>query len=292
MRVPDIYIIGAQKSGTTTLYDWLAQHPQIYSHPLAKDYPYFSDDCIHNDGARIFYSFSKDAPSNLMVLGGDANAMYASLGPQRMKQTMPNARLIAILRHPVQRAYSAYCHAVERLMEVRPLEQAIRDELQGIRYDPLDALRRDYLAHGQYAHQLKRIYKFFSSHQVKVVIFEEFKEEPLDVLRDVYRFIGVSDDFVPDLEIRNQTMGGFRSAMLTKIVHGRPSSSLVRKMGRSVIPFAARQYIRRGINKINHVERSKPVFSQCVKEIMMHFYEESIVELEVLLERRIALWRC
>lgn len=291
MRVPDIYIIGAQKSGTTTLYDWLAQHPQIYGHPLAKDYPYFSDDCIHDDDARIFYSFSKDAPINLKVLGGDANAMYASLGPRRMKQTMPNARLIAILRHPVQRAYSAYCHAVERLMEVRPLEQAIREELEGIDYNPVDALRRDYLAHGHYARQLRTVFHYFPQEQVKVVLLEELKHEPLRVLDDLFSWLGVVQGFVPDMSIKNETQGGVRYKWLARLAHFRPDNFWVRDIGKVLVPYSLRTSIRRKLVELNRVPAPKPEFHDALRQCLIEYYRDEVSDLERLLSMDLATWK-
>ncbi len=291
MRVPDIYIIGAQKSGTTTLYDWLAQHPQIYSHPLAKDYPYFSDDCTHNDGARIFYSFSKDAPSNLMVLGGDVNAMYASLGPQRMKQTMPNARLIAILREPVARAYSAYCYAVERLLESRSFEQAIEDELRDYRYEPRDGAQRDYLAHGYYARQLRTVFRYFSKEQVKVMLFEEFKREPLRVLDDLFSWLGVEQGFVPDMSIKNKTQGGARYKWLASLAQFRPANPIIRDIGKVLVPYSPRTTIRRKLVEWNRVPAPKPEFPDVLRQRLREYYQDEIADLERLLGMDVAAWK-
>lgn len=290
IRVPDIYIIGAQKSGTTTLYDWLSQHPEIYAHPLAKDYSYFSDDKTYNDGLGLFYFFSRGAHDHQIVLGGEANSMYAPPGPQRMREIMPSSRLIAILRNPVDRAFSAYCHAVERVMEERLLEQAIDDELAGVAYKPEDARRRDYLAHGQYARQLRRICQYFNSEQIKVVIFEELKKEPLEVLQKIFQFADIRDDFVPDMQIKNKTKGGSRSKILAKILHRRPSSRVMRGLGRTLIPFSVRTNIRRKLVVINRIEQSKPDFPKITKRLLVNYYRNEITELESFLGRRIPSW--
>jgi len=63
-RVPDVYIVGAQKSGTTTLFDWMAQHPDIYADLMGKDYPYFSNERTYQEGKKIFSSFSKKVNKN------------------------------------------------------------------------------------------------------------------------------------------------------------------------------------------------------------------------------------
>lgn len=291
-RLPEIYIIGAQKSGTTTLYDWLAQHPQIYGHPLAKDYPYFSDERTHREGAGLFYSFARTAPDDKPVLGGDANAMYAPGGAERMFRTMPDARLVAILRDPVQRGYSAYCHAVERLLEGRSLEQAIHDELSGgVHYAPEDALRRDYLAHGCYAAQLREIYRFFAPDRVHVVIFEELRQDPTRVLGELFRFVGVSEAFEPNMAVKNQTKGGYRFKWIASLIHARPASAWTRKIGKALLPYRLRTTLRRTLTSFNRVERPKPDFPEHVRLMMNEYYKGEIAELETMLGRRIEIWQ-
>lgn len=290
MRVPDIYIIGAQKSGTTTLYDWLSQHPQIHGHYLAKDYPFFSNDRAYQDGPAQFHAFVRDTPPNRLALGGDANAMYAPSGVQRMYEIMPTACLIAILRDPVIRAYSAYTHAVERLMEERTLEQAIGEELKGMRYKPLDAAQRDYLAHGHYAKQLREVLRFFPQDRVKIVIFEEFRHEPQNVMTDIFHSLGVVENFVPDMTIRNETQGGYRSKWLAKLAYAYPSSQILRKFGKALIPFSVRTTIRNKLAAFNRVAAPKPEFPEAVRAILKEYYQKEITALENLLGRRIDIW--
>jgi hypothetical protein len=280
VRVPDIYIIGAQKSGTTTLYDWLVQHPEVYGHPLAKDYPYFSDDLTYADGYDRFFSFARKASNSQVVLGGDANAMYASAGPQRMSETIPSARLIAILRNPVDRAFSAYCYATERLLENRSLERAIRDELNGYEYGSADSLQRDYIAHGLYARQLKKIYQIFDHTQVKVVSFEDFIRNPLEILRSIFQFVGVSDDFVPEMKVKNRTRGGYRWRIVANITNRRPTSNVLRRLVKTLTPFSLRTNLRRKLMEINRTDSSKPELPEYVRSLLENYYREDLAELE------------
>lgn len=290
LKTPDIYIIGTQKSGTTTLYDWLAQHPQIYGHPLAKDYPYFSNDQAYQDGPAQFHAFVKDTPQDRLALGGEANAMYAPLGAQRMHEMMPAAHLIAILRDPVARAYSAYAYAVERLIEDRTFEQAINDELQGMHYESSDAAQRDYLNHGNYSKQLHEVLRFFPQDHVKVVIFEELKCKPHSVLTDIFRSVGVAEDFVPDMTVSNETKGGYRSKRIAQLTYAYPTSQILRKFGKALIPFSVRTAIRRKLVAFNRVAAPKPEFPDAARTLLREYYQKEIAELECLLVRKITAW--
>ena len=289
-RLPDIYIIGAQKGGTTTLFHWLSQHPQIYAHAYAKDYPYFSNDQTFHDGNLQFASFAKDALKDNLVLGGEANAMYAPLSIQRMHKIIPQALLLAILREPVTRAYSAYTYAVERLMENRLFAQAINEELEGLKYEPTDALQRDYLRHGLYAQQLREVFRYFPKERVKIVFFENLKADPTTELKAIFEFLGITNDFIPNLNIRNETKGSHRSKWLTKLTYARPSSEKLRKLGKSLIPFSVRTSIRQKLAEFNRIEAPKPEFPDYIRELLNQYYQKEINELELLLESEIPSW--
>ena len=291
MRVPDVYIIGAQKSGTTTLYHWLAQHPQIYGHPMAKDYAYFSDDLTWEKGGRRFRSFAKDVQPDQLALGGEASCMYAPLSPARMHATMPEAKLIAILREPVARAYSAYVYAVERLLEPRSFEQAIGDELRGYRYEPRDGLQRDYLAHGHYARQLNAMFQYFPQEQVKVVLFEEFKREPLRVLHDLFLWLGVKQGFVPDMSIKNKTKGGARYKWLARFTGPKTNPSLIRRIGKALLPYSLRFSIRTRLAEWNRVPAPKPEFPNALRQRLREYYQDELSDLERLLRMDLTVWK-
>lgn len=284
--VPDIYIIGAQKSGTTTLFDWLAQHPDIYGNPLSKDYPFFSSDTEYKSRTKIFYSFARKAEKGQKILGGDANAMFVDSGAARMHEIMPSAKLLVILRNPVARAFSAYCYAIERGLENRSFEKAIDDEIMGVDYEPKDALQRDYLAHGLYAQQLIIIHRFFKSSKVKVVIFEELRSEPIRVMRDIFNFVGINENFEPNMDIKNKTKGGYHFKLLAKLVHSSPSSGVIRVLGRKLTSHSFRTKFRRILTNINRTEKQKPKLSDSSKKLLIEYYDGEIRGLESLLGKK------
>lgn len=291
LTVPDIYIIGTQKSGTTTLYHWLTQHPQLYGHPLAKDYGYFGLSQTDKDQLHQFLRFQRDSPPESQTIGGEANAMYTAFGPQRMRNLIPSAKLIAILRNPVDRAFSAYAYAVERMMETRTFAQAIHEELAEMVYEHEDALQRDYLGHGNYARQLQEVYKYYRRDQVKVLIFEELREKPEKVLVETFQFLGVTNDFKPNMSVKNETKGGLRYPWLAPIIYGRPSNELIRKTGKLLIPYSLRTGIRRKLETWNRVEKNKPEFTAEAKSLLEDYYKAEIQELELLLNKEITEWR-
>lgn len=288
IRLPDIYIIGAQKSGTTTLYDCLIQHPEIYGHPLAKDYPYFTSLQTYREGGKIFASFSAKAADKQFILGGDANALYTPAAPQRILKAIPDVQLVAIVRNPVDRAFSAYRHAVERLLEQRSFEQAIHEELDGMKYIPTKAPVCDYLAHGYYSQQLKRIYDFFPPAQVKIILFEEFKKEPLSVCVNLFTRLNLSG-FTPEIKIRNQTKGGSRFQFLASVLY--TPSPVIKVIVKTCFPFLIRTGIRKQLERFNRIEQTQATFPVHLRQLLEDHYRSEMIEFENLIGHRIEVWR-
>jgi hypothetical protein len=272
------------------MYDWLAQHPQIYAHPLAKDYPYFSDDNLYEKEHKQFMSFSNGSSSVDLVLGGDANAMFVDVAAARMYREMPNARLIAILRNPVDRAYSAYCHAVERLFEGRSFDEAIQEELQGCSYSAEDSAIKKYLAHGCYAGQLERIFSMFSARHVAILFFDDLKQNPSRVLMRTYRFLGVDDNFLPNLRVSNETRGGQRYKWLAKVAYGGSTSNTLRRVVRAAIPFEMRTMVRRKLRAWNRVHAIKPQFTEQTRRLLLDYYRPENKKLADMLGVDLARW--
>ncbi len=290
MRLPDVYIIGAQKSGTTTLYDWIAQHPQIFGDPLGKDFPFFSQDSLYKKGPKELTKFSKGAKPNQLILGGEVNAMFVENAGEKLYKVIPNAKLIAILRNPVDRAYSAYCYAVERLLENRTFEQAIKEELEGYKYSWFDSMQKDYLRHGLYAQQLKAIFEYYPKKQLYIIIFEEWKKNPYKVMEEVFRFIGVDPNFMPVMRVKNVTKGRYRSRFIAKIIHWQAPENILGKFLKLIIPFRVRTSIRRKLVEINRVKAPKPDFPDSLRKFLKDYYRNEIKELEEILEQKLTEW--
>lgn len=289
-RYPDIYIIGAQKAGTTTLFDWLSQHPDIFAHHLSKDYPFFTNDRIYLKERKTYLSFAKKAPISQLFLGGDANTMFCSKAPNRLSTMIPRSKLIAILRNPADRAYSAFCHSVERSLELRSFEEAIRDEMEGKQYSQEKSYYFDYLKHGLYCRQLQTIYNFYNDDQVKVILFDDLKNKPKEVFKDIFSYLDVDASFVPKLKTHNKTLGGYRFKHLAKFTATSLPPGITKSILRSIIPFNIRTIIRRKITSMNRIEGNKPLFLNETRTLLLDYYRKENKELELLLGKNLASW--
>jgi hypothetical protein len=192
-RLPSFLIIGAQKSGTTTLLDALGHHPGVFAPP--DELHFFS----HRwDRGLPWYEaqFSPTQADDRVI--GEKSPSYLSHpdAPGRIAGTLPAARLVVLLRDPVQRAYSHYWH--NRRLDKEPLSfaDAVAAE-DGRVTDPHTAALYGYVGSGLYVEQLRRYVPHFAPHQLLVELFDDLRIDPGSVLGRVCEFIEVDDPTTP-----------------------------------------------------------------------------------------------
>ena len=191
---PNFFIVGAQKAGTTSLYFYLKEVPQVYMSSLKEPF-YFAPHAVHNSASDIIRDkkeylrlFEK---ANGYTAIGEATPIYLwdPDAPKLIHQTLPHARIIMILRDPIERAYSNY------LMRVRysGVQSSFYDELMRDyrSQDKLYGKSQLYVEFGMYYEQVKRYFDIFGREQVKVIIFEEFVKRPEQTVNEVLGFLGV-----------------------------------------------------------------------------------------------------
>jgi hypothetical protein len=199
--LPHFVIIGASRSGTTSLYHLLARHPLI--EPAESKELHFFDKHFR-EGIGWYRScfpppMQQDGRNRI---SGESTPYYLfhPHAARRIAQTLPETRLLALLRNPVDRAYSQYQQQVKRGREPLSFEEAVEAEEQRLEgewhrmsedegYDSYNLQRYSYLARGVYVDQLLRWRQFFADEQMLVLQSEEFFERPRDALRRVVRFL-------------------------------------------------------------------------------------------------------
>jgi hypothetical protein len=195
--LPDFLILGAQKAGTTALYAYLRWHPDITG-PSFKEVSFF--DRHYAQGERWYRAH---LPLRRRALVGEASPSYLfhPQAPERVARMLPESRLIALLRNPVERAFSHYQHEVALGREPLSFEEAIDREDERMRGE-LDHMLRDpsylshawwnytYVARGRYAEQLERWFGAFPRDQLLVLLTDELAADTPGTYRRVLDFLG------------------------------------------------------------------------------------------------------
>lgn len=300
MHLPDLFIIGAPKCGTTALYDTLKQHPQVYMSPVKE--PFFfafeGEPPLFPGAAGAFfrraavwrpheYAQLFAGVTNERVIG-EASATYLAspLAARRIRQNLPSSRIVAILRQPAERAYSAYTFLRQVGFEpLRTFQEALAQEELRIKAGWISIL--NYKANSYYYDQLAVYYDLFPREQIKVYLYEDWRDTPQAMLRDLFRFLEIDENFVPEIQRSN----------VTRLPKNRRLHHLAAHSGRierrlPFLPGPARRAIHSVLRRLDerfNLAPPPPLDSEMRARLTADFRED-ILKLEDLLERDLSHW--
>tara|TARA_Y100000310_G_scaffold343301_1_gene450260 strand:- start:9858 stop:11858 length:2001 start_codon:yes stop_codon:yes gene_type:complete len=183
-RKPDFIGLGAQRSGTSWIYSCLYEHPEIYS-PI-KEIHFFSRERNWPKGYSWYENVLVGAKKNQKVGEFSTSYLADKKTPQRIYQQYPDAKLIMVLRNPVDRAFSNYVNDI--------MAGTVKTSVS---FAEALAERDEYVINGMYAIHLKNYLKFFSRDNILILIHEDIKKDSAVFMKRIYQFIGVNDNFSP-----------------------------------------------------------------------------------------------
>ena len=209
--LPDAMIIGAMKSGTSSLHYYLTQHPAVIA-PLRKEVHYF--DLQYGKGERWYRANFGKAGQAGLNLDSSPYYLFHPLAPQRAHALVPEAKLIVLLRDPVRRAYSHYWHERDKKRERLSFEDAVAAEPERVGDDEQRLARGEieqshahqhctYLARGRYAEQLERWLRLYPRERLLVLQFEDLGRAPMVTLHRTLEYLGLPPLGRVKLEPRN-----------------------------------------------------------------------------------------
>ena len=233
---PGFLIIGCQKCGTTSLYEYLIQHPNVVA-ASKKEIQFFTSNYDKGyEWYKSHFSRSKDVREKMDVITGEATPYYIlhPHSPARVRQMLPDVKLIVMLRDPVERAFSHYKHHVKFKVESLPFDEAIKAEskrlmgeldkmAQDESYDSYNLQMFSYLKRGVYIDQLKKWLDYFPKEQFLILQSEKFFNDPSSHFAKTLQFLDLpeyqlmsyekfnaSPDSSMDKEIRKYLVDYFR----------------------------------------------------------------------------------
>jgi len=281
MTLPNFLVAGTFKAATTSIYEYLKQHPQIYMSPIkeTKYFIYEAHNPEHVAARRLTYpirtleayeklfSDVKDEIAIGEVSPGYISSLHAL---QQIYRTMPNAKIIFSLRNPIDRAYSGYTMRMRNGYESRKVQQAMHEE----------ALK---FAEKTYYKQLLPWYEHFAAEQIKVVLFEDMKADAAHVMQELYRFLGVDAAFLPDVSY-HQNVGGVPKSQLRQSI-----INYVRRyrLLRFYLPKGLRVYFSEFAR--TNLEKAPPLSADLRKKLS-EIYCKDIDELSALTGKDFSSW--
>jgi hypothetical protein len=297
VTLPNFLIIGAAKSGTTALYHYLKQHPQVYMSPQ-KETNFFAfegrkvrfcgpgDEKTSDSIVTTLDSYKEQfrSVSNELAVG-EASPWYLYSGEtaaNNIYRRIPDVKLIAVLRNPVDRAFSSYLHVIRHGRESLSFEESLLAEEERIAqgWEPIWHYQRV----GFYAEQVKSFLDVFDREQTRFYLYNDFLKDPYGVLTEIYKFLGVDPGFVADTSVKPNVTGVPRSRLLGRLVF---QPNPLKATARILIPKQLRYELSQ---KLGQRLLVKPSLGPAVRAKLLRRFRPDILDLQDLIGRDLSAW--
>jgi len=277
---PNFFIVGAPRAATTSLDDLLKKGEGIFM-PSHKEPHYFSS--IKSSqlypppirDKKKYLSLFKKAPNG--ALRGEASTSYLwdPTTPKLIHQTIPEAKIIIILRDPVERAYSHYLLRVGG-GKTYSFSEAIQKSLDS---------KNDYyqgiiILGGSYNEQVKRYQEIFGQKQVKVLIFEEFIKNPKKTIKEVFEFLNLTSKPPEEVELVHNILTKPRNQIALSLLQ----NTMVRKIARNLLPTSVAVS---GVKQVLGKKISKPAMLKKDRIFLQNLYRNDVRDLQKTLKRKL-----
>lgn len=302
MKLPTFLIIGAAKAGTTSLYNYLKVHPQVYMSPV-KETNFFALDgkgleaywqgyaldpfasSTHAIDTWDKYQLLYQRANGARAIGEASPAyLYVPQVPHRIRHYLPDVKLVAVLRNPVDRAYSHYIYYRRdgREQQVDFLK-ALDEEEQRIRQGQVATW--SYKQMGYYHALLKPYYELFDPAQIRVYLFEELRADPAALLADLSAFLEI--DMAPggDHLERHNASGLPRSRWLQRLL---VRNNVIKKILKPLLSEHQKQRLLASVQQLNLTRA--PAMPSEARARLVEEYRDDILRLQELIGKDVSHW--
>lgn len=292
--LPNFIIAGTTRSGTTSLYHYLMQHPKI-DFPKLKEPRYFSSLNLElpqngpgdfSVDKKLILSFEeyKQLYSNIQnIYVGDASSEYLyhhDVAAEKIKEKLGDIAVIIILRNPIERAYSAYNNLVRDVREDQTFEKAL--DLEDERIQNNWDMMWHYKKVGLYYEQVKTYLDVFST--VKIYCFEEFIQNPNSILKNIFDLFNIDSNTSVDVNTKYSHSGKAKNRLMELLTSRKnPVINHIRVFALKTIP-------RRYLEWIGERALQKDEIKPSTRKMLFQFYQNDIRKLETLINKDLSHW--
>mgnify|MGYP006136702757 CR=1 FL=1 len=237
MKLPDFLVVGAQKSGTTSLFLLLSKHPQLFL-PLRKEVQFFSSPLFYPKGLDWYAKeFFNACPEGKLAGEISPQYMYSNEIARRIHYALPKIKIIAILRDPIDRAYSQFMMSKRRGQEKRPFAEAF--DASAKIYENVPEFQ-NYYHFSNYESVLSEYLRLYGRDSILILFQEDLKSHPKEVIRQVCVFLDITEVIPENINVRVNQSGEVRFKFLARLIK---SDSIARKALSAFVPRKLRRII-------------------------------------------------
>jgi hypothetical protein len=297
-RLPDFVVVGAPKCGTTSLHHYLGQHPDVFL-PSQKELHHFSHPELERNSngpgdARVLRSACATRERYAAFFAGAERAgavgevspsylYYHATVAERLRAALGEARIVVVVRDPIEKAWSQYMHLVRDDRERLSFPEALAAEEQRTR-DGWAALWR-YAGSSLYAEGIEHYRSVFGPERVRVIAQEDLRRDPAAVVAELFAFVGVDPGFAPRVDRTYHRSGAPRSRLLARALSSGPLGALAR----SLLPDGLRTRLRSRLQDANTGPRG--AIDAASRESLRARFAADVRSLEALLGRELRWMR-
>ncbi len=292
---PDFFIVGAPKCGTTSMHNYLRQHPEIFM-PELKEIHHFADDLLRPDDPFLdrerYLLLFKDAKEYQVI--GETSVFYllSANAAKNIKSFNPNAKIIIMLRNPIDVIYSLHSQLVFNG------EEDIKDFKEALK---VEALRREgkrlpkntrfikkhfYSEVVRYTEQLERYFNTFDKESIFIILFEQFKDDFVNTYNEVLKFLNVNTDFRPIFKIYNANKI-IRYRLLDRFIKNPP---LLFVIFSKVIPLSFKIKFIKMVERMNTKYVPRPEMPEDLRRELQDKLKPEIEQLSDFLNKDLSRW--
>jgi hypothetical protein len=296
VSLPNFFIVGAAKAGTTSLVRYLGQHPDVFF-PNLKEPKYFShqDNLFPHNGpgdkmvdAKVIIDFDRYAalfaPGKGCPARGEASVDYLFFKgtPSRIRKCLNDTIIFIILREPTERAFSAYMHMVRDGRENLTFEEAIEAEPERINRNWEFFWR--YTEVGFYSTQVQRYRDVFGKDQVFIFLYEDLLADAIGLCKTVFKILQVDSRFKPDVLERHNISGRPRIEIIHRLFN---RQNMIKSAFKPFFPRVVRKYVQQRLAAIN---LGRETMEEATRRKLRSAYRADIVKLQRILDRDLGHW--
>lgn len=298
MNRPTFFILGAKKCGTSSLYCYLGQHPDVYF-SVPKE-PIFFEAEYHKGLEYYWNRYFSGWEGQGAVGEARQRNLYLPYVPERIKESIPNPRFIVIVRNPIERAYSEWLKNYISGREVLSFEDAIHEDLKrierGVTFEGEEGARiwaqrlvpvvgkkgwftsgfRTYMDGGYYYQQIQRYIKLFPREHLRIIFLEDLSQDPQQVFSNLWSFLGVNPECVQLVDTSPQNVSP--PLTVARIARNRYGAKLLELVPNRVLWL------------LKTFSGHSPAISPHIKKFLVSHYDEHNRNLERLTGRCLSHW--
>jgi hypothetical protein len=278
-RWPNLFIVGVEKGGTTSLWQYLDAHPEVFMSKV-KEPSFFIPDRHEAAKTEVQYLSLFEGRKEAWLGEASVRYFYDELAPERILGAAPDGRILIILRNPIERASSAYWGTVRSGYERRSFREAVETELEGGPVFDAENPRKAYVRRSHYLEPVERFLTTFGDH-VHVMFLEELRQDPRSEMAAVYAFLDIDPGVAERIELDvHNTFWEPRN----RLVELAMSSVRARRVARAIVPDSVHAQIDRYLTRRGG---QKPELEPDLRQQLETLFDDERPALESLLGRRL-----